>query len=183
MARNTSNRLIEQLDPGTHRDTPNNGPAQESANARVDTIGPFRKANLAVSLSSVALTLGGVDADAPTSYQAHSSGKILGVTYKFSANITAGGATAAQFQPTVAPAATQTAAAQGDVVAVASGGSLAQAAVVDSTISAVGAEIPYKKGDLLGVQISTSGTLAPANTNDADVYLIVRWDASPGVPA
>lgn len=178
MARNTSNRLVEQLDSGAHRDTPNNGPAQESANARVDMLGPFRRANLAINLSAVQLTLGGVDADAPTSLQAHSSGKIIGLSYKFSANITAGGATAAQVQASIAPAATQTAAAAGDVAAVASGGSLAQAQNVDQTN-----EVSFNKGDLLGVQLSTSGTFAPAGSNDIDAYLIVRWNASPAVPA
>lgn len=177
MARNTSNRQVEQLDPGSHRDVPNNGPAVETANARVDMLGPFRRANLAINVSAQQLTLGGVDADAPTSMQAHSSGKILAVNYKFAANITAGGATAAQIQASIAPAATQTAAAAGDVVAVASGGTLAQAAVVDES-----AEVAFKKGDLLGVQLSTSGTFAPT-TDDLDVYLVVRWDASPGVPA
>jgi hypothetical protein len=176
-SRNTSNRMVEQLDPGSHRDLPNNSPAVESANARVDILGPFRRANLAINLSAVQLTLGGVDADAPTSLQAHSSGKILAVSYKFSANITAGGATAAQIQASVAPAATQTAAAAGDVTAVASGGTLAQAAVSDES-----SEVSFNKGDLLGVQLSTSGTFAPT-TADLDVYLVVRWAASPGVPA
>lgn len=177
-SRNTSNRQIEQLDTGAHRELVGNvGPAVETANARVDLLGPFRRANLAINLSAVQLTLGGVDADAPTSLQAHSSGKILSVSYKMSANITAGGATAAQLQASIAPAATQTVAAKGDVVAVASGGTLAQAALVDQA-----AEVPFAKGDLLGVQLSTSGTFAPI-TADLDVYLVVRWDASPSVPA
>lgn len=179
MARSTANRLIEQLDTGAHRESSSNvGPAVESANARVDILGPFRRANLAINISAQPLTLGGVDADAPTTVQAHSSGKILAVNYKLGVNITAGGATAVQLQPTVAPAATQTLALAGDVVAIASGGTLAQAAVVDES-----AEVAFNKGDLLGVQINSSGTLAPAGSNDIDVYLVVRWNASPGVPA
>lgn len=179
MARSNQNRRV--TDKGTARadEFGNVGPAVESANARVDLLGPFRRANMVINMSAVQLTAGGVDADAPTSIQAHSPGKILGISYKFSANISAGGATAAQLQASVAPAATQTAAAQGDAVAVASGGTLAQAAVVDSTLSAQPTEIAFNKGDLLGIQLSTSGTLAPATTDDCDAYLIVRWAPSP----
>jgi hypothetical protein len=177
MARNTSNRLIEQLDPGSHRDVPNNAPAVETANARVDIIGPFRQVQVAANQSAVALSTGISGTDGQPGIIAHSAGKILGMTYSFNAAVTAGGATAAQLQATVAPAATLTAAAQGDVVAVASQASPRQAATIDQS-----ADILFNKGDAIGVNLSTSGTFAPT-TVDVDVFLIVRWAASPGVPA
>lgn len=178
MARSNSNRLVEDLGTARRDTTGSVGPGVESANARVDMLGPFRRANLAINLSAVQLTAGGVDADAPTGVLAHSPGKIIGIAYKMSANVTAGGATAAQVQASVAPAATLTAAAQGDAAAIASGGSLAQTGVIDMTTSALPSEIAFSKGDVLGLQLSTSGTFAPT-TADFDAYLIVRWAPSP----
>src|SRR5215831_10432041 len=119
--RSTKNVTVEENDKGVHKEYAQNAPAQETVNARVDLVGPFRKANLTAGLSATALTAGGVDADAPISVLAHSNGQIIGVEYKFSANITAGGASAATVQPTVAPAGINPAAA-GSSVAVASGG-------------------------------------------------------------
>lgn len=172
MARSVSNRLIEDL--GTaRRDTTNNGPAQESANARVQLVGPFKQVQVAASQTAVALSAILSGADGQPGIVAHSPGKILGLTYSFTAAVTAGGATAAQLQATVAPAATLTAAAQGDVFAVASQASPRQASAVDET-----AEISFSKGDSLGAILTTSGTFAPTTT-DLDVYLIVRWAPSP----
>jgi hypothetical protein len=176
MSRSTKNRQIEEMATGGHRDLPFNAPANETANARVDMLGPFRHANCAIDLSAVATTMGGVDADAPVSILAHSSGKIIGIAYKFSANITAGGTSAATVQASIAPSG-KTPAAAGDAVLVASGGSDPQLAVADESV-----EVAFKKGDGLGVNLSTSHTFAPT-TDDFDAYLIVRWDASPAVPA
>lgn len=176
MARNTSNRLIEQLDTGAHRETVGNvGPAVESANARVDYVGPFFQTNMAANQSSVALT---TTPNAQLGIPAHSSGKILGIAFRINAPVSAGGATAVQLQASVAPAATLTAAAQGDALAIASGGSLAPTGVLDE----VTAEVPFAKGDMLGINVSTSGTFAPT-TADMDCWLVVRWNPSPGVPA
>jgi len=178
--RSTKNRQIEELDSGAHRDQPFNAPANESANARVAAIGPFRKANLTVSMSAVAMTLGGVDADAPVSLLAHSSGKILGIQYGVNALLTAGGASTIVVQPTIAPKgvdANVAVAATSTAIASAASGN-PQRAVVDL------AETAFNKGDALGMQIvSTSGTMAPATTDDFAAWLLVRYDASPGVPA
>jgi hypothetical protein len=168
--------MVEQLDSGAHRETANNAPAQETVNARVDMLGPFRHANEAIDLSAVACTAGGVDSDAPVSILAHSAGQIVGIAYKFSANITAGGATAATVQASIAPGG-KTPAAAGDAVAVASGGSDPQLGVVDQSTP-----VAFAKGDGLGINLSTSHTFAPT-TDDFDAYLIVRWAASPGAPA
>lgn len=178
-SRNTSNRLVEQLDSGAHRETVGNvGPAVESANARVDLVGPFRTANIAINQSSVPMTAVGVGTDAQVGIVAHSSGKIIGMTWKFTAAVAAGGATAAQLQANIAPAATLTPAVIGDVFSVASGAGVpSTAGLFDES-----AEVAFAKGDSLGVNLSTSGTFAPTTT-DLDVYLIVRWNASPGVPA
>lgn len=179
MSRSTKNRQVEELDNGSHRDQPFSAPANETANARVQTIGPFRHANTAIDLSAVAMTLGGVDADAPTQYLAHSSGKILALIYSFNALVSAGGATAASFQPTVAPAAVAAnSAVAGNAVNVASAASgNPQNGVFDQT-----KDIPFAKGDSLGVAMSSSHTFAPT-TDDAAVFLVVRFDPSPGVPA
>ena len=173
--RSTKNRQIEELDNGAHRDRPFNAPANETANARVELIGPLRHANLAIDLSAVALTAGGVDSDAPTTVMAHSSGNILGFSYKLSGTVTAGGATAAQLQAVVAPAGASPVV-KGDVLAIPSGGASAPVGVFDS------AEVAFKKGDAIGMVVTTSHTFA-ATTDDLDCYLIVRWDPSPGVPA
>lgn len=174
MARSVQNRLIEDLG-NARRDTPGNaaGPAVESANARVQLVGPFKQVQVAASQSGVALSSILSGADGQPGVVAHSPGKILGLTYSLNAAITAGGATAAQLQATVAPAATLTAAVAGDVVAITSQASPRQVGAVDQTT-----EVPFAKGDVLGVNLSTSGTFAPT-TVDVDVYLIVRWAPSP----
>lgn len=177
MSRSTSNRQIEQLDPGFHRDLANNGPAVETANARVQLVGPFRQVQVAASQTGVVLSTGVSGADGQPGIMAHSAGKIIGLQYSFNAAVTAGGATAAQLQATIAPAATLTAAVAGDVVAVASQASPRQAQVVDQS-----SEVAFNKGDVLGANLTTSGTFAPT-TVDVDVFLLVRWAASPGVPA
>lgn len=170
MPRSTSNRQVDALDNGAKRDFTSNAPAQESANARVDLLGPFKQVQVAASQSAAPLSSNLSGADGQPGILAHSPGKILGITYSFNAAVTAGGATAAQLQATVAPAATLTPAVQGDVVAVASQASPRQALVVDQAN-----ELSFSKGDSLGVNLSTSGTFAPT-TVDLDVYLIVRWN-------
>lgn len=173
--RSNKNVTVEENDKGVHREYAQNAPAQETVNARVDILGPFRRPNLAAGLSATALTLGGIDADAPISVLAHSAGQIIGVEYKFSANISAGGASAAIVQPTVAPAGLSPVA-QGAATNVASGGTNPQLGVVDL------APVSFAKGDGLGVTVATNGAFAPV-TADLDVYLIVRYAASPSVPA
>lgn len=178
--RSTKNRQIEEKDNGSHFDRAFNAPAHETANARVQIIGPFRKANLTVSMAAVAMTLGGVDTDAPVSLLAHSAGKILGIQYGVNALVTAGGASSIVVQPTIAPLGVDAnVAVAGTSTAIASAATgNPQRAVVDL------AEVNFNKGDALGMQIvSTSGTLAPATTDDFACWLIVRWAASPGVPA
>lgn len=173
MARSVQNRLVEDLGSARRDTAGNNGPGVESANARVQLVGPFKQVQVAASQTTVALSSILSGADGQPGVIAHSPGKILGLTYSFNAAVTAGGATAAQLQATVAPAATLTAAAVGDVAAVASQASPRQAGAVDQS-----AEVSFSKGDSLGVQLSTSGTFAPT-TVDVDVYLIVRWAPSP----
>lgn len=177
MARSTKNRQITPKDNGTHSDFPFEAPVDESANARVQQLGPFRRANLTAGLSATALTVGGVDADAPTLMLAQSPGVLIGLIYQFNANVTAGGAAAAILQPTIAPLGV-TPAAAGDVVNVASGGAAAQVGVVDTLKSGIGAEIPFNKGDGLGITVATNGAFAPT-TDDLSVYLIVRWAPAP----
>jgi hypothetical protein len=180
MARKIGNETVMELGGGHgHRGTRNGAPAQETANARVQVIGPFRHANTAIDLSASAMTLGGVDADAPTQMLAHSAGKVLGLIYQFNALVSAGGAAAAVIQPTVAPAGVvASAAVAGNVVNVASAASgNPQNGVPDQTN-----EISFSKGDGLGVVLSTSHTFAPT-TDDLAVFLVVRWAPSPGSPA
>lgn len=170
--RSSSNRRAQQQDNGTHLDEPFNAQAVESANARAELVGPFKQVQIAASQVGVALSAILSGADGQPGILAHSPGVIVGVTYSFNAAVTAGGATAAQLQATVAPAATLVAAAKGDILSIASQASPRQASVV-----AQSAEVPFNKGDVLGVQLTTSGTFAPT-TVDVDVYLVVRWAAS-----
>ncbi len=181
MARKTGNVTVEELAKGgPHRGTRTGAPAQETANARVIPIGPFRRANLTAGMSATAMTLGGVDSDAPVSLQAHSAGHIIGVQYQVNALVTAGGASAIVVQPTIAPNGVDAnVAVAGNSVSIASAGSGApQKAVVDQT-----AETPFAKGDALGMQVvSTNGGLVPATTDDLACWLLVRFVASPGDP-
>lgn len=176
MARSTRNRQVTENDKGYHKSQSIGAPAQETANARVHMIGPFRKANLTTGMSAVAMTVGGVDSDAATSQLAHSAGEILGMAYQFNANITAGGASAVVVQPTVAPLGVDAnVAVAGNSVAIPSGGSTPPKGVVDQTSPVA----KFNKGDALGVQIvSTNGSLAPT-TDDFNVWLLVRWAPSP----
>ncbi len=173
MARQTFNRRVTTLDSGKQVTDPTNAPAVESENARFDQIGPLRKANLAINLAAVALTAGGVDADAPVNIVAGRAGEIVGIAYGFSAAIAAGGAPAAPLPATVnGPA-------KGDLFSIASGG--AQAAVLNETAGDVTSgpskgAITFQEGDLLSVAITTNGTFAPT-TDDVQAYLLVRWAA------
>lgn len=185
MARNTQNVLVTQNDRGGHRQAPGNAPAVETANARVHTIGPFRKANPTAGLAATAMTLGGVDTDAPTQQLMHSSGRVLAVIAQSNANITAGGASAVILQPQVAPSGLN-AANQGTAVNLASGGSNPQMGVTDQPNTTVnGVSQPgfaFAKGDGLLCTIATNGAFAPT-TADISVWLVVQYDPSSGVPA
>jgi hypothetical protein len=180
MARQTNNRLVQNLDGGGKKTFATTAAAFETENARFDMIGPFRHANCAIDLAGVQMTLGGVDADAPAGIVAPRAGAIVGISYAFDAAITAGGATAAQLQASIAPGGVAGAVAvQGDKFAVASGASGLQSAVLDETKGSIskGLEkgaIPFNEGDFLGIQVSTSHTFAPV-TDDVDAYLLVRY--------
>lgn len=176
--RQTQNRRVTTTDNGGHKTEAGNVVAEETENARFEQLGPFRKANLAIDLAAVAMSVGGVDADAAGSMIASRAGAIAGIAYAFDAPVSAGGASAATIQAAVAPGGQPTAlAAQGNAFLVASGG--AQSAVLDESTGSIakGLEkgmIPFKEGDLLGVLLSSSHTFAPT-TADLDVYLLVRW--------
>ena len=180
MARQTVNRLVQNLDGGGKKTFPTNAAAFETENARFEMIGPFRHADCAIDLVGVQMTLGGVDAAAPAGIVAPRAGAIVGISYAFNAAVSAGGATAAQLQASVAPGGVAgVVAVQGNKFAVASGASGLQSAVLDETTGSIakGLEkgaIPFNEGDFLGIQISTSHTFAPT-TADADAYLLVRY--------
>lgn len=179
MARQTFNRRVTTLDSGKQTTEATNSPAVESEAARFQQLGGLRRANVAASLAAVQLTPDGVDSDAPTGIVAGRAGEIVGIAYRVNAAISAGGASAAQLQASVAPAATGTPAAKGNLFNVASGG--AQNASFDETQGDVtqgpskGA-ISFNEGDILGVQLTTSGTFAPT-TADLDAWLLIRWTA------
>lgn len=171
-SRNSSNRRAQTQDNGTHLEEPFNAMAVETANARVELVGPMRQSNVTAGQSAVALSTGIAGADGQPGIVAHSPGTIVAMSYSFNAAVTAGGASAAQIQATVAPAATLTAAAKGDLVSIASQASPRQAGVVAETT-----EIPFNKGDVLGVNLTTNAGFLPV-TADLDVFLVVRWGAS-----
>jgi len=143
-------------------------------------IGPFRKANLGASQAATAMAAGGaVDTDAPTQIRMHSSGHILALVYDFDALVTAGGASAATIQPTIAPAgvlANVANATTGNVVVASAASGNPQGGPVDLI------ETKYAKGDALGVTLASAAGFTPT-TVDLAVWLVVRDDASPGVPA
>ena len=174
--RSTKNRQIEELDNGAHRDRPFNAPANETANARVELIGPLRHANLAIDLAAVALTAGGVDSDAPTTVMAHSSGKILGFSYKLSGSRHRRAARPPRSSRPSSPPRARTRSSRATSWRSPAAACAAPVGVFDS------AEVTFAKGDAVGMVVTTSHTFA-ATTDDLDCYLIVRWDASPGVPA
>lgn len=171
-SRNSSNRRAQTQDNGTHFEEPFNAQAVETANARIDLVGPLRQSNVTASQVGVALNTGIAGADGQPGVVAHSPGSIVAITYSFNAAVTAGGATAAQVQATVAPAATLTPAVKGDVVSIASQASPRQASVVAETT-----EIPFNKGDVLGANLTTSAGFLPV-TVDLDVFLLIRWAPS-----
>lgn len=181
--RQTTIRRITTLDGGSKKvESAAGQPAVETENARLDKIGPFRHANCAIDLAAVQMGFGGIsgaEADTPLGVVAPRAGAIVGITYAFDAAISAGGATAAQIQATVAPGGVAGAvAAKGDLFPVASGG--AQSAVLDETKGSVTKPvfdkgfIPFSEGDYLGAQLTTSHTFAPT-TADLDVFLLVRY--------
>lgn len=184
MSRKIGNETVMELGGGHgHRGSRNGAPAQETANSRTEVIGPFRRANLTASMTPTAMTLGGVDADAPNQILAHSAGRVLGLIYGVNALITAGGASSIVVQPTVAPAGVAAnVAVAGNSVAIASAATgNPQNGVVDQTASD---GFSFKKGDGLGMEVvSTSAGLTPATTDDLAAWLIVRWAPSPGSPA
>lgn len=181
MARQTQTRMVQTKDNGGHKTDPTNAPAIETENARLEMLGPFRHANCAINLAAVQMGFGGatgVETDVPTGLVAPRAGVIVGVSYAFDAAVSAGGATAAQVQASVAPGGVAgTVTAQGNKFPIASGG--AQSAVLDESTGAIAkgidkGMIAFAEGDYLGVQLSTSGTFAPT-TADLDVFLLVRW--------
>lgn len=180
MARSTTTRRIEQLDSGSKKvESASGQPAVETENARFEVLGPFRHANLAIDLSAVAMTLGGVDSDAPQGIVAPRAGAIVGITYASDAAISAGGASAMTLQASVSPGGVAgTPANQGSAFVVASGG--AQSASLDMVGGSIkkptfdAGFVPFNEGDWLQVLLSTSHTFAPT-TADVDVYLAVRW--------
>lgn len=170
--RSNSNRRAQQQDNGTHFEEPFNAQAVETANARSELVGPMRQSNVTASQVAVALSTGIAGTDGQPGIVAHSPGFIVAISYSFNAAVTAGGASAAQVQATVAPAATLTPAAKGDLFSIASQASPRQAAVVAETT-----EIPFNKGDVLGVNLTTAAGFLPV-TVDLDTFLLVRWAAS-----
>jgi hypothetical protein len=159
MARNTSNRRIQQQDNGTHFDENSNAQAVESALARFEQVGVYRKANVAAPSAAVPLTLGGVDADtAGQNFLAGRKGVIVGIAWDWSTVPTAG---TASLQAQVAGTAS------GDAISI-----LAVKGVGDETT-----EIPFNEGDLLGLAITTNGAFLPI-TGDVAAWLLIRWIAA-----
>lgn len=158
------NRLIEYLDNGKFRVSTTNAPAVESENARFDQQGPFRRVNVAASLTASALTRGGVDSDAPTSVVEGRAGRVHGIAYNLSAAVTAGALTAK-----VTVNGTETGAAMNLAAA--------QRGVLD-----LAASVPFAEGDRLGLSLTSNGSLAPT-TAELDADLLIRWDATGDIVA
>lgn len=127
--------------------------------AKCERIGPFRQDNVAASQAAVAITLAAVDAAAPTSIVAPRAGRIVGVTVRANADLTAGTMTLA---PTIG------------------GTAQAQTAVLSDTVqqkvSRFNTPISFVEGDLLGIKITTSADLAPA-TAEISADLLVDFSA------
>jgi hypothetical protein len=158
MARVTKNRLVEDLGNGSKRASKFNGPATESENARFYQGESFRQDSVASGQSAVALTLGGIDTHAPTSFVAGRAGVIAGVAWSLS---TASTHTAGSVQVTVGGTA------KGDVVKIDGGGT---AAVVDQSV-----DVAFNEGDLIGVAVTTDGSWTP--TPHLNVWPLIRWTA------
>lgn len=158
--RTLMNRLITPLDNGKFRvESGNVGPACESENARLDQIGPFRRVNIAASLTASALTRAAVDADAPTSVVMGRAGRVRGIAYNLNAPITAGTLTAkVMINGTETGAALNLAA--------------AQRGVLDLPVT-----VGFNEGDRVGLSLTSNGALAPT-TAELDADLILRWDAT-----
>ena len=175
MARNTINRRVTLNDNNTMRSEKTGAPAVESENARVEQVGVWRKANVPISQSGVAMLFGGgVDSDEGTKFIAGRAGHVVGVVWQLTAAATH---TAGSIQPAVGPAG-GTLAAQGASVAIDGGGT---AAVVDQNGAAPdNLGVPFNEGDDLGVLLTTDAAWLPTTT-DLQVWLMVRWAAG-GTP-
>jgi hypothetical protein len=165
MSRVTTNRKIEDLGNGNKRAEAFNAPAFESEAARQDLSPLMRHVNLAIDLTAVALTAGGVDSDAPAYFIAARAGFIDSFTYDISAAISAGGASAFALQCTVNGTAT------GNILTVPSGGGSAVSGVQDQTTP-----VAFAEGDKLSLVVTTSHTFAPT-TADLAAALFIRYAA------
>lgn len=151
--------LVETLDNGAKRVTTSNAPFVESENARIRTVGVFRQDNVAAGQSGVALPYQSVDANSQTFAIAPRAGVIVGMSWSLNAAITAGVAT---LRATVGGTA------KGDAESIVSAATTS--AVVDQSV-----EVPFAKGDKLGVAITTDGSASPV-TSELGVELIVRYE-------
>lgn len=154
------NKLIEDLGKGQVRETDSNAPAVENVNARKVDIGTFRQDDVAASQTDADLTLNAVDGNAPTEFVAPRAGRIVGLTARLSAAITAGTA---------------------DLSAGVNGTRDAQNVNMNDTdptqqVSAVLDPIVFGAGDRLGVQITTDGAFAPDGSSELQASLEVIWD-------
>lgn len=124
---------------------------------RVERVGVFRQDNVAAGQAGVALTLNAVDANAPTSIVAPRAGRIVGVTARSNADLTAG---TAQF------AATINGVAQAEIATLSD--------LVQQQVKRFNTPVAFVEGDLLGVKITTDGALAPA-TAEMFSDLVIEW--------
>lgn len=143
-----------------------NSPAVENEATRSAQLGPFRQDNTPASQAATLLTMGGVDAVAPTSIVAGFPGTIVGIVARANADLTAGTAT---FRPAKNGTSTGAGAATDSAIL----SDLVQASVVRF---APADQVAFVAGDLLGVTLTTNGAYAPV-TADNNAYLLVRWSA------
>lgn len=148
----------------TAREQAFNAPAIETANARLEQVGPFRQDNPAASQANTALTLGATDASAPTSFIAGRAGTIVGLVARSNADLTAGTAT---FRPS-----------KGGTVQGA--GAATDSAILSDLVQSKVTEFPeasfisFAAGDLIGVMLATNSAYLPV-TADHAAYLLIRW--------
>ena len=159
------NQLVETLDNGTFRKTQSNAPFNESDNARLLMVGPFRFPNIGASQAATGMTLGGVDSDAPKDTQMLRGGRIKGVYVRQSAAITGGSVTIQPKKGSSAEGGTV-------VLTTSSGQKLWKTYTEDAAPTFKGADTT---ADDLGVDISSAAGVTPTTT-DISVWVAVELD-------
>lgn len=152
-----TNRITENLADGINRERSLNAPAIETLNARFAQLGGFVQVDVALGQTDSVLTRFADGAPNPDAVHAGRAGRIIGIAARSNADYTAGVAT---FEPSV------------------NGTKKAGSAVLNDTVQRVVSDfaaVPFAKGDLLGILLTTDGALAPITT-DVDADLLIEWD-------